>query len=158
MDLKNRLMIGAVAGIMLLSGRPALGQTMTTVQDLSFGAFVAGSGGTVTISPQAARTGSGDVVLMTSGQFSQGRAASFDLSGSSNATYQITLPSDGSVTLTGSQGGSMSLSAFTSSPSGSGQLNLLGTQTLYVGATLAVSSNQAAGSYSGSFSVTAVFQ
>lgn len=158
MELKNRLMIGAVAGIMLLSGRPALGQAMTTVQDLSFGAFVAGSGGTITISPQGARTGSGDVVLMTSGQFSQGSPASFDLSGSSIATYQITLPSDGSVTLTGSQGGSMPLSAFTSFPSGSGQLNQLGTQTLYVGATLAVGSNQVAGSYSGSFTVTAVFQ
>lgn len=155
---KNRLVIGALAGIMLVSGQPALGQTMTAVQDLSFGAFVAGTGGTVTISPQGARSGSGDITLMAGGQFSQGSAASFDLSGSSNATYQVALPSDGSVTLTGSQGGSMSLSAFTSAPSGSGQLNPQGSQTLYVGATLAVGSNQAAGSYSGSFSVTAVFQ
>lgn len=155
---KRLLRIAALMAIICLSGRPAFGQTMTAVQDLSFGAFVAGAGGTVTISPQSSRTGGGDVTLMTGGQFAQGSAASFDVSGTSNATYQITLPSDGSVTLTGSQGGSMSLSAFTSSPSGSGQLNLLGTQTLYVGATLTVGSNQAPGSYSGSFSVTAVFQ
>lgn len=155
---KYRLVISAMAGVMLLCGQPAFGQTMTAVQDLSFGAFVAGTGGTVIVSPQGARTGTGDVVLMTGGQFSQGAAASFDLTGSTNATYQIILPSDGSVTLSGSQGGSMSLDGFTSSPSGSGQLNPQGGQTLYVGATISVGSNQAAGSYSGSFSVTAVFE
>lgn len=95
---------------------------------------------------------------MTGGQFAQGSSASFDLTGSPNATYQITLPADNQVTLAGSQGGSMSLSSFTSSPSGQGQLNASGTQTVYVGATLGVGSNQAAGSYSGSFNVTIVFQ
>lgn len=95
---------------------------------------------------------------MTGGQFSQGGAASFDLTGSPNATYQITLPADGQVTLTGSQGGSMTLSSFTSSPSGQGQLSSVGTQTLYVGATIAIGSNQAPGTYSGTINVTVVFQ
>lgn len=142
----------------ILIASPALGQTATATGDLSFGAFAAGSGGTVTISPQSARTATGDVTLMTGGQFAQGSSASFDLTGSPNATYQITLPADNQVTLAGSQGGSMSLSSFTSSPSGQGQLNASGTQTVYVGATLGVGSNQAAGSYSGSFNVTIVFQ
>lgn len=135
-----------------------MAQTVTPTQDLSFGAFAAGTGGTVTISPQSARTATGDVTLMTGGQFSQGSAASFDVSGTANATYQITLPADGTITLSGSNGGSMSVSSFVSSPSGEGQLSSVGTQTLYVGATLGVGSNQAPGTYSGSFNVTLVFQ
>lgn len=147
----------ALLAVMCLAG-PAVGQTIVKTQDLSFGAFVAGTGGTVTISPQGMRTAGGNVTLMTGGQFSQGNAASFDMTGSPNATYQITLPANNSVTLTRSQGGSMSLTSFASSPSGSGQLSSAGNQTLYVGATLAVGNNQAPGSYSGSFAVTAVFQ
>jgi hypothetical protein len=142
----------------ILTGAPALGQTVASTQNLSFGAFAAGTGGTVTISPQSMRSAGGDVTLMTGGQFAQGSSASFDLTGDPNVTYQIALPTDNTVTLTGSRGGSMSLSAFTSSPSGEGRLSPGGTQTLYVGATLGVGNNQAAGTYSGSFNVTIVFQ
>lgn len=154
--------IWKLAAIALLAlgffGSPAMAQTLTPTQDLSFGAFAAGMGGTVTVSPQSVRTATEDVTLMTGGQFSQGSPAIFDVSGSANATYQITLPTDGEVTLTGSQGSSMTISSFTSSPAGDGQLNSLGTQTLYVGATVGVGSNQAPGTYSGSFTVTVVFQ
>lgn len=139
-------------------GSPAMAQTLTPTQDLSFGAFAAGMGGTVTVSPQSARSATEDVTLMTGGQFSQGSPATFDVSGSANATYQITLPTNGQVTLTGSQGSSMAVSAFTSSPAGDGQLSSLGTQTLYIGATVGVGSNQAPGTYSGSFAVTVVYQ
>jgi hypothetical protein len=139
----------------MLAGGPAAAQTLTRTQDLSFGAFAAGTGGTVTITPQGARTATGDVALIGN---SQGSPAAFDASGSANATYQITLPADGTVTLTGSNGGSMSLSSFASSPSSQGQLSSAGTQTLQVGATLGVGSNQAPGTYSGSFNVTVVFQ
>jgi hypothetical protein len=142
----------------IVSGSPATAQTITSTQNLSFGTFAAGTGGTVTVSPQSARTATGDVTLMTGGQFSQGGSATFDLTGSPNGAYQITLPPDGQVTLTGSQGGSMAVSTFTSSPSGQGQLNLLGAHTLSVGATLGVGSNQAPGTYSGSFNVTIVFE
>lgn len=148
----------AAFGAAVFAGSSALAQTATPTQNLSFGAFAAGAGGSVTVSPQSTRTATGDVILMTGGQFSQGGAASFDLTGSPNATYQITLPADGQVTLTGSQGGSMTLSSFTSSPSGQGQLSSVGTQTLYVGATIAIGSNQAPGTYSGTINVTVVFQ
>jgi hypothetical protein len=137
---------------------PASGQIVVTTQELSFGAFVAGTGGTITISPQSMRTAGGDVTPMSVGKFAQGSAATFDLTGSPNATYEISLPANNSITLTGSQGGSMSVSSFSSSPSGSGQLSPTGTQTLNVGATLIVGSNQTPGSYSGSFAMTAVFQ
>lgn len=137
---------------------PASAQTLTATQDLSFGAFAAGTGGTVTISPQGVRTAGGDVTLMTAGQSSQGIAASFDVTGSPNATYQISLPANNSVTMTGSQGGSMSVASFSSSPSPGGQLSAVGSQTINVGAALAVGNNQAPGSYSSSFNVTAVFE
>lgn len=147
----------ALLAVMGLAG-PAPGQTLAKVQDLSFGAFAAGAGGTITISPQGLRTAGGDVTLMTVGQASQGSAASFDVTGSPNATYQITLPANNSVTLAGSQGGSMSVTSFSSSPSPGGQLSAVGSQTLNVGATLAVGNNQAPGSYSGNFAVTVTFQ
>lgn len=147
----------ALLAVIGLAGT-ASGQTLVATQDLSFGAFVAGAGGTIAISPEGVRTAGGDVTLMTVGQFSQGSAASLDLTGSPNATYEITLPANNSVTLTGSQGGSMSVTSFSSSPSAEGQLSGGGSATLNVGATLAIGNNQAPGSYSGSFAVTAVFQ
>lgn len=153
----SRLCPTAFAAAVVIAS-PALGQTATASGDLSFGAFAAGTGGAVTISPQGTRTATGDVTLMTGGQFAQGSVASLDLTGAPNATYQITLPADNEITLTGSQGGTMALSSFTSAPSGEGQLNSSGTQTLYVGATLGVGNSQAAGTYTGSFQVTVVFQ
>jgi len=150
-------MYPAVFAVAMAIASPAIGQSTATA-DLSFGAFAAGTGGTVTVSPQGARSASGDVTLMTGGQFAQGSSASIDLTGAPNAAYQITLPADGEVTLTGSQGGSMAVSSFTSAPSGEGQLNSSGTQTLYVGATLQVGNSQAAGTYTGNFNVTVVFQ
>lgn len=139
-------------------GTAATAQSFVTTENLSFGAFVGGTGGTITISPAGIRTAGGDVTLMTIGRFSQGSAASFDLTGDANATYQISLPSDNTVTLIGSQGGSMPMSAFTSSPLGGGQLSPAGNQAVHVGATLGVANSQVPGSYSGNFSVTAVFE
>jgi hypothetical protein len=121
------------------------------MQGLAFGKFVAGSGGTVTVSPGGARTWGGDVLLVSSGL---GAAAQFLVSGNPNASYSISLPV-GTVTLTSSSN-TMEVNNFTSSPSPNGSLSggVTGTQVLYVGATLTVGSNQAIGSYSGGFDVT----
>lgn len=140
-----------------LVGEARAGNIVKT-QDLTFGGFVAGNGGSVTISPGGARTASGDVTLLNSGASSNFSAASFDVSGMGLAKYSIALPSDNSVSLVNSQGNSMSLTSFTSSPSGSGQLSITGTQTLAVGATLVVGGGQPPGSYTGSFSVTVTFE
>jgi len=51
----------------------------------------------------------------------------------------------------------MTVNTFTSTPSGTGQLSVLGSQALTVGATLVVGASQASGSYSGTFSVTVVY-
>jgi hypothetical protein len=134
---------------------PAVGRAVTAVaisntEDLAFGKFAAGSGGTVAISATGVRSASGGVILVTS---ATGAAAKFTVSGDPNLTYSISLPADGTIMLTsGAQ--TMALKAFSSSPSGIGQLSAGGTQTLSVGATLTVGGSQTTGSYSGAFDVT----
>ena len=123
----------------------------SAIQSLAFGSFAAGSGGTITLAPNPpGRTSSGSVVLLLSGSWS---AASFSVSGDTGATYAITLPANGIVTLT-SGANTMAVNNFTSSPASTGQLGAGGSQALKVGATLSVGSNQASGSYSGSFVVS----
>ncbi len=122
---------------------------ISNTQALAFGKFAAGSGGSVTISPNGARSASGGVALVSSGG---GAAAQFSVSGDANLTYAITLPANGTVALAnGTQ--TMAVNNFSSSPSGTGQLGSTGSQTLTVGATLGVGANQVTGSYSGSFDV-----
>lgn len=145
------LVVASIAG-------PAHGQSISRTQDLAFGGFAAGSGGTVTISSSGLRTASGDVTLLTSGQSSQFSPASFDVTGSAHATYSIILPANDTVTLTNAQNNSMSLTSFTSTPSGTGQLSAAGAQIVSVGSTLVVGNNQQSGSYTGSFTVTVTFQ
>lgn len=123
---------------------------IVNTQALAFGKFVAGSGGSVTVSPGGVRSASGGVVLVPSGA---GTAAQFAVSGDANLTYAISLPGNGVVSLT-SGSNSMALNNFTSSPNLTGALSVGGSQTLAVGATLSVGSNQASGSYSGTFDVT----
>lgn len=123
---------------------------ISNTQTLAFGKFVAGSGGTVMVSPGGVRSASGGVALVPSGG---GTAAQFFVSGDPNLTYAISLPADGTVSLA-SGVNSMSVNAFTSSPSLAGALGTGGSQTVSVGASLSVGSNQAPGRYSGSFNVT----
>ena len=124
--------------------------TISNTRSLSFGSFVAGTGGTVTVSPQGQRSITGSVVALPS---ASGHSAEFTVSGDPDATYFIDLPGDSSVKLTG-PGSDMWLTNFTSQPSGAGgQLDGGGVQVLSVGATLEVGSSQTSGDYSGSFSV-----
>lgn len=125
--------------------------SLSNTQALAFGTFVAGSGGSVVIAPSGARSASGGLVLVSS---NAGAAAQFSVAGDPNFTYAITLPSNGTVTLSDGAGNSMNVSNFTSSPSLTGQLSGAGSQQLSVGATLNVGNNQPTGAYSGSFIVT----
>jgi hypothetical protein len=123
---------------------------ITVIQDLAFGAFAAGSGGTVTISPLGSRSANGGVVPLSN---STGNAAAFQISGNAGQVYSITLPSGGALVGNGS---SMTLSNFVSIPSAttaSSGLLTGGSQMLYVGASLSVAAGQARGGYSGSFTV-----
>lgn len=123
---------------------------VNNVQAMSFGKFVAGSGGTVTVS-SGARGASGGILLMPS---STGSGALFSVTGAPNATFAISLPGNGNVLLTSTTGHSMAVRDFTSSSRLTGQLGSGGSQTILVGATLSVGNEQAPGNYSGSFDLT----
>jgi len=133
-------------------------QGITKTADLGFGAMVPYSGGTVEITPLGDRSATGGVLLVP-GFSGSIHAATFTVSGPSNSTYSITLPEDGTVTLSDGANHSMALDTFTSSPTGSGTVSGAspGTQTLRVGATLHVGSPQAAGQYSGSYEIIIAF-
>ncbi len=121
--------------------------------DMNFGIMSpTASAGTVVLDTAGARTApGGNVTLIGGGTIA---AAAFDVTGGAAATYTITLP--GSVSLTGT-GPAMTANAFTSSPTPTGTLSGGGTETLLIGATLAVDTtgNQTAGVYtSAAFTVT----
>jgi hypothetical protein len=129
--------------------------TIVHTAHLHFGQIVAGVGaGTVVQSAAASptRTATDCTLGNTTGM----TPATFSVGGEPNATYAITLPGDSDVTITGA-GDPMAVTAFTSSPSGTGTLNGSGAQTLYVGATLNVGAAQVAGVYTGTFDVTVTY-
>lgn len=126
----------------------AVAVSVAVTQALGFGRFVAGSGGTVTLSTAGARTASGGVALLSSGT---GSAAQFTVSGEANMAYSLTLPSNGAVNLKNPSNQVMALNNFTSNPSGTGQLSGAGKQPVTVGATLSVGGSQAPGAYTGTF-------
>lgn len=126
-------------------------QTVANVQVLSFGSFAAGNGGGVTISTTGLRSKMGDVTLLSS---DNGSVGLFTISGLPNQAFSILLPANGTVFLANGTG-TMSVNNFTSKPSQPGTLNLSGTQTLVIGATLGIASNQKPGAYTGTFVVTA---
>lgn len=125
----------------------ALAQTA----DMSFGNIVADAdGGTVVLVPAGTRTLNGLVSPSLPGTIT---AASFNATGLANATYAITLPASHDIT-DGVQ--TMTVNAFTSTPSATGTLDASGAQTINVGATLNVNGNQNAGTYTNAtgFTVT----
>lgn len=126
--------------------------------DMNFGNVAVGASlGTVVLSPAAGRTTTGGVTLSASTPGTV-TAAAFNVTGEGAYTYAITLPSS-AVTLTRNAGTeTMTATAFTSTPSGTGALTA-GAQTLNVGATLNVAASQVAGTYvSGTaFTVSVVY-
>lgn len=118
--------------------------SITKNVDMNFGniAVQTSTGGTVELSPAGVRIASGGVTLpVTNGTVT---AASFTINGSGNYTYSITLPSTALVITSGAN--TMTVDAFTSSPSAIGTLTA-GTQNLTVGATLNVAAAKPAGTY-----------
>jgi hypothetical protein len=145
-----------LAGLGLLTGAPVAAQSIGNTAQLSFGAFIAGSGGAVVVSPLGGRSRAGGVVLV--GQGAVAGAAQFIINGAAFASYSITLPADNLVRLSNENSQSMAVQSFVSSPGATGTLPAGGAQVLSVGATLAVGGGQAAGAYTGSFSVTLNYQ
>ncbi|MDH5611773.1 MAG: DUF4402 domain-containing protein [Gammaproteobacteria bacterium] len=124
--------------------------TISTLNGLIFGDISSGpTAGTIVMTPGGARSATGGANINTS---VAGSPASFDVQGDASATYSISLPV--SVVLSDTASHTMTVDNFTSSPTPSGVLDGNGQQTLFVGATLNVGSNQAFGAYSGLMSVT----
>lgn len=122
---------------------------IANTRSLAFGSFAAGSGGTVTVSTSSTCSAGGSVVIVVANC----ATAEFTVTGDPNFTYLIELPANNFVILSG-PGSDMTITNFVSNPAGaSGLLGAGGSQNLSVGGTLNVSSNQAPGNYSGSFTV-----
>ena len=119
--------------------------SITKTVDMNFGnvAVQTAAGGTVVMSPLGVRSATGGVTLPTTA--GTVTAATFTVNGQGTYTYIITLPSTALTITSGSN--TMSVNAFTSSPTPTGVLSAGGTQTLTVGATLNVAAAQPAGVY-----------
>jgi spore coat protein U-like protein len=128
---------------------------VTKTADLSFGKFAAGAAGSISISTSGERTVSGGVLAFADGPAMT--AASFVVSGASGAGYSIT---DGGASTLLRTGGAETMAMTKSSavgangPAAAGGILNGGAQTIYVGATLDVGANQAAGAYTGTVAVT----
>jgi hypothetical protein len=154
--LKLRLSLAPLLLVLLAAPAYAANKVgnVTNTRALSYGRFVANTGGTILMSTAGVRSTTGGVVLMNGGTIT---SASFSLteSGAGKALNftNITLP--GTATMT-SGANTMTLSNFVSDPPNT----VLGTgkTIVLVGATLNVAPNQAPGNYSGNFSVTVNYQ
>ena len=136
-----------------LSGGSAVqAQTISNNGGLSFGAFVAGTGGTIAVTTSSARSQTGGVMLLPQGGTAS--AAQFSVTGIAGTHYAITLPANDTVVLSDGNNHSMALNRFVSYSGATGMLSGGDTKILSVGATLTVSPAQPPGSYSGSFAVT----
>lgn len=108
------------------------------------------SGDTVVVNAAGARTCGAELTCLTDDH----TAASFNVTGEADNVYTITLPS--SVSIGNGAGASMTVNAFTGSQN-TGTL-VAGADSFTVGGTLNVAANQAAGEYTGTFSVTVEYQ
>jgi hypothetical protein len=116
---------------------------ITKTTDMNFGNVAVSPtvAGTVQLATTSARTAGGGATLpAVTGTVS---AAKFNVTGLAGSTYSISLPA--SITLTNG-GNTMTVNAFTSTPTPTGTLTG-GTQDILVGATLNVAAAQAAGLY-----------
>jgi hypothetical protein len=130
---------------------------VSTIQNLSFGAFIQGNiGGKVIIDPQGSRTVTGDLIPANMGYSYY--PAIFQIDAIPGTLINIVFGPD--VTLNGSNGGTLTLHVDTSLPS-SPFINTKNTSTqVRIGGTLTVSNSIAnpAGNYIGNFSITFVQQ
>lgn len=119
--------------------------TLTKVNDMDFGTIaVSAAVGSVVLATDNTRTASGGASLVPP---ANGLAASFTVAGQASETFAITLPADGTVTLTG-PGTAMPVSAFNHNAGANPALNGTGTAAFTVGATLTTGASQASGAYS----------
>ena len=129
--------------------------TITNVSgtgDLLFGSIISnGAIGTVVVSPSASATATYSGVKPPVGLAGTIQAASFTVSGMNSALYTITGLANFEVKETG--GETMQITNVTASPA-IGALSSMGSQTIYVGATLNVKTPQKAALYTSAAGLT----
>jgi len=135
--------------------------TISSSVDLAFGNVVPGAAvGTLTLTAASSTvaTAAGGVTQPGT-QVGTVTAAKFDVAGEGSLTYSITLPA-AAATISDTASHNMTVDTWTSdiaSGTLSGSLGSAGTQSFYVGGKLHVGANQAAGNYTGTFSVTVAY-
>jgi hypothetical protein len=144
-----------LAFALVLASSPASAQQvlLSNTRSLDFGRFVAGSGGTIILSPSGLRSRTGGVVLLNSPNAGQAAfsASRSTLDPATSATAVIiSVPANGATHLS-SGADSMAVGDFVTPDAQLAVGN--GGATLAVGATLVVAPNQPPGHYSGSFSI-----
>lgn len=123
------------------------------VKDLAFGTIVPSTiTGTVIVAPNGHRTGS-DVTLLTN-SLTPVTAAAFTIAGLPSTACTIGLPD--STPLYGN-GTPMTVDNFVSNLGTTVTLDATGKKTFTVGGTLTVGASQVAGSYTGTFNVSVVY-
>ena len=137
-----------------LPGDPG-GLYVYTVQNINFGAFAHGNtGGTLTIAADGTRTATGDIILLNLGVSYYN--AIFEIEGPPGAIISILNGPD--ATLTGSNGGSMTLKIGNSTPASPFNNTLAppGRTSVSIGGTLTVGGAAAApsGNYTGTIYIT----
>jgi hypothetical protein len=151
--------IASLSALLSPAGREACAQqiNLSNTRGLDFGRFIAGTGGTVTISPSGLRSRTGGVILLNSPGAGQATfAAGRGINNGGNKAVVMSLPAIGATRLT-SGSNSMTVGAFVSSPASLLNVPLTGA-TLSIGATLTVPADQPAGHYSGSIPLIVNFQ
>jgi spore coat protein U-like protein len=134
---------------------------ITKATDLAFGSiYPSATAGTVDVNTNGTRSVTGGVSAATGGVTPT--AAKFDVTGQGSATYTIAYATG--VTLTG-PGTAMALTQISDLTGAggaatlvaTGALNAGGTQSIYIGGSLAVGANQVAGAYTGNITATVVY-
>jgi Mat/Ecp fimbriae major subunit len=167
---KMKIVLAGAAAVAAMSSSAAFADTktatatvevlkavsITAVSDLDFGVIAASTGGgTVTIGASSAAVPSASGVTYIRG----GAAASFKVSQASNG--EVIEFSTGNINALTGAGADIPLSGLTLSQSTltyDSSLALASQPSIYVGGTISLGTNQVAGTYTGSFDVTADYQ
>lgn len=120
--------------------------SIASTQSLAFGSVIPlAASGSITLSAQGSVSAGNAVYIRGSSR----HVALFSVAGEAGRAFVIALP--GSATLIGPGSATMTVDSFTVSPSSPASIGLDGTCGLFVGATLRIGADQAAGDYSGTF-------